>query len=97
MCSGMGYEHRQQAENERQKGEKDMPQYRPYGQTRAVCGYYLRDSRLCISCVSAAETSQAMMMRFDSEAAKCRYMERHCFCRGSGACAQARLLHSQRQ
>ena len=53
-----------------------MPQFRPYGQTRAVCGYYLRDSRLCISCVSAEETSQAMMMRFDNEAAKRRYMER---------------------
>lgn len=74
-----------------------MPQFRPYGLTRAVCGYYLRDSRLCISCVSAEETSQATMLRFGSEGAKRHYMERHCFCRGSGACAQALLLHSQRR
>ncbi len=72
-----------------------MPRFRPYGQTRAVCGYYLRDSRLCISCVSAEESSQATMLRFGSEGAKRRYMERHCFCRGSGACAQAQLLRGR--
>ena len=69
-----------------------MPQFRPYGQTRAVCGYYLRDSRLCISCVCPEETAEATMMRFDSETAKRRYMEGHCFRRGSGDCAQAGLL-----
>ena len=71
-----------------------MPRFRPYGQTRAVCGYYLRDSRLCISCVSAEESAQATMMRFDDEGAKRRYMETHCFRRGSGACAQAGMLRA---
>ena len=72
-----------------------MPQFRPYGLTRAACGYYLRDSRLCISCVSAEMTAQAVMTRFDTEAAKRRYMEHYCFCRGGGDCVQARLLRSQ--
>lgn len=69
--------------------------FRPYGFTRAVCGYYLRDSRLTISCVAAEETAQAMMMRFDAEAPKRRYMEAHCFCRGCGDCAQAEMLRQQ--
>ena len=69
-----------------------MPQFRPYGLTRAACGYYLRDSRLCISCVSAEETAQATMMRFGDEKDKRRYMEKHCFCRGGGDCDQAAMI-----
>lgn len=69
-----------------------MPRFRPCGQTRALCAYYMRDSRLCISCMSAVETSPATMIRFETEAAKRAYMEKHCFRRGCGACAQASML-----
>lgn len=51
-----------------------MPQYRPYGQTRAVCPYYLRDSRLKISCVPVTEQAACCAVEFDSEQEKRRYM-----------------------
>ena len=66
--------------------------FRPYGQCRALCPYYLRDSRLTISCCAAAEEAEAQYMRFASEGAKRRYMERHCNRRGQGGCAQKRCL-----
>lgn len=72
-----------------------MPRFRPYGLTRAVCGHYLRDSRLCISCVCSEVTAQATMIRFADERAKREYMEKHCFCRGSGGCDQAEMLNKR--
>lgn len=51
-----------------------MPRYRPYGQTRAVCPYYLRDSRLKISCVPVTEQAACCAVEFDSEQEKRRYM-----------------------
>lgn len=50
-----------------------MPRYRPYGQTRAVCPYYLRDSRLKISCVPVTEQAACCAVEFDSEQEKRRY------------------------
>lgn len=66
--------------------------YRPYGLTRAQCRYYLRDSRMCVSCVSAEESADAQILRFDSETAKRRYMERHCLRRDCGGCETAKML-----
>lgn len=51
-----------------------MPRYRPYGQTRAVCPYYLRDSRLKISCVPVTEQAACCAVEFDSEQEKRRYI-----------------------
>ena len=66
-----------------------MPRYRPYGQTRAVCPYYLRDSRLKISCVPVTEQAACCAVEFDSEQEKRRYMQEHCFKRHAAVlCAE---------
>ena len=70
-----------------------MPRYRPYGQTRAVCPYYLRDSRLKISCVPVTEQAACCAVEFDSEQ-KRRYMQEHCFKRQC-CCAVRRMLEGE--
>ena len=72
-----------------------MPQFRPYGRSRAVCPYYLLDSRKSISCVCLDEMAQATMQRFKSEEAKRCYMRRHCFVCGQNGCKRAAYLRKK--
>lgn len=72
-----------------------MPQFRPYGRTRAVCPYYLVDSRMSISCVCSDESAMAAMQRFDTEEEKRRFMRRHCFRYGGEGCRRAEYLRKK--
>ena len=63
-------------------------------QTRAVCPYYLRDSRLKISCVPVTEQATCCAVEFDSEQEKRRYMQEHCFKRQC-SCAVRRMLEGE--
>lgn len=57
--------------------------YRPQGFTRAVCPYYLTDSRLTISC--ECPCAERFRLEFRSPQEKAAYMHSQCF-RFSSAC-----------
>lgn len=75
-------------------GFEEAKTERRYGQTRAVCPYYLRDSRLKISCVPVTEQAACCAVEFDSEQEKRRYMQEHCFKRQC-CCAVRRMLEGE--
>ena len=69
--------------------------FRPYGQTRAVCPYYLRDSELSISCVPPCEEAEKCAICFTREEEKRRYMRLHCFQREGEMCAMREMLERE--
>lgn len=71
--------------------------YRPYGQCRALCPYYMRDSRMTISCCALTEEAEGAYLRFGSEKRKRQYMDRHCNRRGQGGCVHKRCLDELRR
>ena len=72
-----------------------MPQFRAYGRSRAVCPYYLLDSRKSISCVCSDENAQAIMQKYKSEEEKRCYMRQHCFRDDQGGCPRAAFLRKK--
>ena len=72
-----------------------MPQFRPYGRAKAVCPYYLLDSRKSVSCVCADELAESAVMIFGSEEEKRCFMKEHCFLRNGGECDRAALLRKK--
>lgn len=57
--------------------------YRPQGYTRALCAFYLTDSRLTISCAAEDSAASRRRLEFVSPADKTAYMRQHCFKRCS--------------
>lgn len=53
--------------------------YRPQGYTRAVCPWYLTDSRLTISCAAEIDRAVRRRIEFENPEDKTAYMRNHCF------------------